>query len=177
MNFKFNIEYELEDYYKFNKFHNSKTPQGKRMIWTFRLIFALLFGIIIISSAINGDYFTAITFFIALTLFELIFGPIFGHSLKRQIRKLAQQKEKGYLTSVALEFSDDFIKETSEASILEQKYSIVYAVYAVADEAIYVYNSKTSAYILPKRFFESEKEYHEFLEFIKTKYQNVKFFA
>ena len=173
MNFTFQVHLDDNDYLEFNKFHNFRSPYGKKIMQTLRIIIGAIFFIAIAwylfaSEDRFSGILTAVVLAVMLVLFQAFFKPIFLSSIKRTIARQKKNEKPGYSPISELEFNENFLVEATDDQCTKRKYSTVERVCIVDGSYIYLYISTVAALILPIRSFKSEAQYNEFLEFIKT---------
>jgi len=84
--------------------------------------------------------------------------------------------KKPYTVSSVYEFYDDCFIETAQYEKIEFKYPVFESICIHENSAIYLNYSKANTYLLPYRYFESQAQQEEFIEFIKTKCDNVVYY-
>ena len=114
-----------------------------------------------------------IPYVILLVLFELLLNPFFVWVLKNNIKSLKSKGKMGYSPVAEMEFYDERFIEVTPDTKSEQKYSAVERVSVITDKVIYIHVNNVASYILPLSCFESNEQYNEFLDFVKTKCTNV----
>ena len=178
MKFKFDVNLNDNDYFEFNKFMAIKSTYGKKQLNSMRILFAvgmvilmlisLLGGGFTISSLVNIIPYAIIAIIVFFTL------PFFYIStLKSQMKSLKKTGKMAFSPSSVIEFYDDLIIETTASSKTEVEFTTVERFSIVQDKYVYVHLNNITAYILPRKSFESQEQYNEFLEFIKTKSNNI----
>ena len=178
MKFQFNVNINEEDYLDYNKFWMLRSHYGKKQMSTFRIIIAVIIGLIIFISLYGGN-FTLDSFIgiipmaILLVLYELLLSPLFVLFLKCHLKSLKKKGKMGYSPSSVIEFYEDVFIETTPENKTEQKYLSIERVSVVDNKVVYIHVNNIMSYILPFSCFESNEQYNEFLEFIKTKCSNI----
>ena len=178
MKFQFDVKVNDQDYLDYNTFWMLRSPYGKKQIKTFRITIAILFAIFIFISLFSGKFTVdsflgiipmLIVFFIA----QIFLTKFFAWSLKGQIKTLKKSGKMGYSPSSIIEFLEDSFIETTPDNKTEHKYSAIERVSIVDNKMIYIHINNVMSYMLPLSCFESNEQYNEFFEFIKTKCSNI----
>ena len=178
MKFQFYVNTNDQDYLDYNKFWMLRSHYGKKQMTTFRVVFAVIIGVYILISLYVGN-FTLDSFIgiipmaILLILFELLLSPLFVLFLKSHLKSLKKKGKMGYSPSSVIEFHEDVFIETTPDNKTEQKYSAIERVSVVDNKVFYIHVNNIMSYILPFSCFESNEQYNEFFEFIKTKCSNI----
>ena len=178
MKFQFNVNINEEDYLDYNKFWMLRSHYGKKQMSTFRIIVAVIIGLIIFISLYGGNFtfdsfIGIIPMAILLVLYELLLSPLFVLFLKCHLKSLKKKGKMGYSPSSVVEFYEDVFIETTPENKTEQKYLSIERVSVVDNKVVYIHVNNIMSYILPFSCFESNEQYNEFLEFIKTKCSNI----
>ena len=178
MKFQFNVNINEEDYLDYNKFWMLRSHYGKKQMSTFRIIIAVIIGLIIFISLYGGNFtfdsfIGIIPMAILLVLYELLLSPLFVLFLKCHLKSLKKKGKMGYSPSSVVEFYEDVFIETTPQNKTEQKYLSIERVSVVDNKVVYIHVNNIMSYILPFSCFESNEQYNEFLEFIKTKCSNI----
>ena len=178
MLFEFNVKISDEDYFEFNKFHMIKSHYGRSQMLKIRLMIAAIFVLAILVFGM-GDGLSSYTLvyavpcLIALVLFQIFFNKFMAASLRSHIKSLKKKGKMGYSPESVLQFYDDVLVETTPTEKNERSYSTLERVSIVGDETVYIHFNNIMACILPRASFESDEQYKAFLEFIKTKCDNI----
>ncbi|MBQ9161643.1 MAG: YcxB family protein [Clostridia bacterium] len=181
MNFKFNVVLSDDDYLELNKFVMLRSHYGKKQIRQSRVIACVCIGVMMALLLIGGG-FTPETFLtiipcgVLLGLFIVLLPNMMSASLKGQIKQMKKSGKMPYTPSSVVEFLDDSFTEVAEDNKTEMKYPSIERVSVVGGKTVYIHFNSLAALILPKASFESEVQYGEFLEFIKTKCAAVDFY-
>lgn len=180
MIFNFILHLTDEDYIKFNEFVYKYMPFGKKQITTFR--FSFLFTAIAIALLVlqisNNLFFKTVFCSVMLILGALgfIFARKFFLSAIKSEFKRRKKTERLYAPDSSLEFyGEDFIERTPD-QILTQKYSSVNSVSVLKDKTIYIHISTAITFIIPSSAFENQEHFDKFVEFLKTKVNELNFF-
>ncbi len=178
MKFQFNVNVSDQDYLDYNSFWMIRSPYGKKQIKTFRIAIAVLFAIFISISLFSGgftleSFLGVIPMVIVLFLAQIFLTKFFSWSLKIQIKALKKSGKMGYSPDSVIEFSQDSLIETTPDNKTEHKYSAIERVSIVDNKMIYIHVNNVMSYILPLTSFESKEQYDDFLDFIKTKCENI----
>ena len=181
MIFKFNVELSDKDYLDYNIFWTLKSPYGKKQMMQYRIILTVFFVVISFVFLCGGrfsiDSFIGIVpYWIVFVLIQLGLNAFFKWVLKGQVKSLKKSGKMGYTPSSTVEFYDDHFIEISAENKIEQKYTAVERISVVGDKVVYIHVNNVMSYILPFDCFESEAQRNDFLEFIKSKCENVKIY-
>lgn len=178
MLFKFDIKVNDNDYLEFNNFVILKSQYGKKQLMSFRIIMAVLLTLWILFLLYNGGFskdafIGVIPQLLLLVLFQVLLTPFFKFVMKGTVKKLNRNGKKGYSPNSVMEFyNDDFVERTDEYET-RQKYSSIDRVSVIDGKTIYIHINNLMAYILPFACFESNEQRQAFIEFLKTKCNNV----
>lgn len=178
MKFKFNVNTTDRDYLDYNKFWMLRSHYGKKQMLSFRIVIAIFFGAYIFIF-LYGHNFTTDSFIsivpmvILLIIFELLFSSLFVLFLKCLLKSLKKKGKMGYSPSSTIEFYEDSFVEITPDNKTEQRYSSIERISIVDDKMVYIHVNNIMAYILPLSCFERKEQYADFLEFIKTKCENI----
>lgn len=178
MHFKFHINVTDKDYLDYNIFWMLKSPYGKKQMMQYRVIFALLVGAMSLISLWGGGFtkdafLGVIPYFILLAIFQIGLGPFFVWILKGNMKALKKKGKMGYSPEAEMEFYDDSFVESTPTNKTEQSYASVERISILADKVIYIHVNNVMSYIIPITCFDSKEQYHDFLEFIKTKCASI----
>lgn len=186
MNYCFDYTITKEDYYKFNKFNSLKSPYGKKVVLFLRIFFSvfLLVNLLLSILPINGDseevltqILGIITLYIILNvIFNLFIKPFFILLIKLYVRFLNNKKKKCFSENNKLGFFDDKFIETTEFAKTELNYNAIDNISVIPENVIYIHLNRMIAIIIPFNAFESKKQFDEFVEFLKTKSENLKIY-
>ena len=178
MLFELKINLTDEDYFEFNKFWMLKSHYGRSQMLKMRL---MIVGIFLLSILIfgMGDGLSSFTLvyaaplLIALGLFQLFFNKFMESSLKSHIKSLKKKGKPGYSPESTIQFGENTLTEITPTARGEQAYSAIERISIVGEGAIYVHINTLGAYILPASAFPTAESRAAFIEFIKTKCQNI----
>ena len=178
MKFQFNVNTTDKDYFYYNKFWMLRSHYGKKQMMGFRIVIAVIFGVYIFISLYGGNFtvdsfISVIPMAILLIIFELLFSSLFVFFLKGHLKSLKKKGKMGYSPSSVIEFHEDVFIETTPDNKTEQKYSAIERVSVVDNKVVFIHVNNIMSYILPFSCFESNEQYNEFFEFIKTKCSNI----
>ena len=181
MLFELKISLTDEDYFEFNKFHMLKSHYGRSQMLKFRLMIAAIFVLAILVFGM-GDGLSSYTLvyavpcLIALGLFQLFFNKFMEFSLRSHIKSLKKKGKMAYSPESTIQFGESTVTEITPTARAEQAYSAIERISIVGEGAIYVHINTLGAYILPASAFPTAESRAAFIEFIKTKCQNVDFY-
>ncbi len=181
MLFRFNLQITEKDYLEYNKFHMLKSHYGKRQLASTRFTFALLGGFITLLALIDGKFsvravLTAIPLVAVTAIVAVCFPYFMAHSLKSTIKNLKKQGRLPYTPASVMEVYEDRIAEYTETAREERGIETVERVSVVDGKAVYLHLNSAAAHILPIGVFESQEQYVCFIDFLKSKCENVDFY-
>lgn len=174
MLYKFECKITDKDYYEFNKYHMTDSPDVKKSGLIGKLYVPVLFLLIFVFHIIRGDDLCSLA--IALIVFSImsviwIFSlrPLSLFFLKLHIRFMKRNGKLPYSDFATLEFYDDYFTERTENTKTEVQYGAVFKVRINERKAIYIYQNAVLAYIIPFDVFASDDERKKFVDFISEK--------
>ena len=174
MHFRLNNILSEDDYVAFNLFHSMDRPEGKRNVVKSRILFLSLFLVAVV----------VLLFLLRPTLFSVVYCILLGiwicyrifclrwivsKNIKRHLKRIKKIGKAPFSPNATLEFYDDHLVETTEATRLECKYSAIERVYVVGDQYIFLYNSAHAAFILCISQVKAQVNYTDFLQFLSEK--------
>ena len=176
MLFEINVRLTDDDYLKFNEFLLIRSYYGKKQMMNRRILIALI--TLIISAVVLFRYglsdvllFASIYCFV-MAIYQIFLNKLTQRSIRRRIKFLKKKGKLKYSPESVMRFYDDVLSEITPDEKTERKYSVLERVSIVGD-VVYIHINVISAYIIPRASFESEEQYNAFLEFIKTKFENI----
>jgi len=182
MKYQFNVNISEKDYIDFNKFHMFKSPYGRKLLASFRIIL-IIFVFIYTFLSLYGRYQAGESFYdsiigvlpilIITIAMLLLLRPLFSRSIKLILKILKKSGKMGYSPSSVVEFYEENFIEITDENKTEMKYSAIERISIVDNKMIYIHINNVMAFILPISCFESREEYDAFIEFIKTKCPNI----
>lgn len=178
MLFRFVVNVSENDYREYNEFCRFKAPHAKAYLLRLRVIVGGIFLAFILFHLIHFSYSVAslivcAMLLIACVLYQLLIIPLMKLSIKNSIKIMKKNAKLPYSTCSVVEFYDDRLVEICPNSKSEVGYSMVERISVLGGKAIYIHISNVTAYIIPFACFESDGQYGEFMEFIKTKNANI----
>ena len=162
------------DYLEFNKFHLLKSDYGRKSDLGIRIFLAVFLvavcvGVLFLGDFSRDSFLEILPLIILLIVLEASYTKLTEVWLKYYIGKLKKKGKMAFSSSSVLEFSEDAIVETTETEKTEQKYSAVEKIYINGGKIIYIFVNNIRAYLIPVSTFENEKQYNDFLQFLKEK--------
>ena len=145
----------------------------------------LLLAVLVFSAFSAGDnsekVLTQILGIIALfivlnVIFNLFIKPLIILLLKLYVKFLDNKKKKCFSENNKLEFFDDKFIETTEFAKTELNYNAIDNISVIPENVIYIHLNRMIAIIIPFNAFESQKQFDKFIEFLKTKNENLKIY-
>ena len=181
MNFQFEVNVTEKDYLDYNLFWQFKSPYGKKQILTYRVVFALLFGVLILLTLLKGDFSTdsiieSIFYFFFLILVEIFFKRLTTSIFKSTIKSLKKKGKMAYSPTATAQFHENTFIEITPETRNEVNYSLVELVSVIGNQTIYIHVNNMMAYLLPSSSFTSQEQFDTFVEFLKTKCERVKYY-
>lgn len=178
MLFKFDIKINDHDYLEYNNFVILKSNYGKKQLTSFRIIMAALLAVWILFLLYNGGFskdafINIIPQVVLLVLFQVVLTPFFKFVMKGTVKRLIKNGKKAYSPNSVMEFYDNDFKEITDDNETKQKYTAIDRVSIIEGKNIYIHINSLMAYILPFACFESDEQRQAFIEFLKTKCNNV----
>jgi len=174
MLYKFECRTTDKDYYDFNKYHMTDSPDVKKSNLIGKLYVPVIFLIIFIYYVIRGDdwYSLSMTFitFGIISVICFFFNKYFSlFFLKLNIKFMKKNGKLPYSDYSILEFYDDYFVEQTDNTKTEVQYNAVFKIRVNEPKAIYIYQSTVLAYIIPFDAFDSDEDRNKFLEFMAKK--------
>ena len=174
MIYEFKTKTTDKDYYEFNKYHLTDSPDVKKSWLIGKLYLPTIFLIMLIFYVVRGDdwyslSFTLIIFSIVSLIWIFSLKPLLLLFLKIHIRFMKKNDKLPYSNYATIEFYDDYFVEITENTKTEVKYDALFKVRVNEPKAIYLYQNAVLAYIIPFAVFDSDDERSEFIDFIKRK--------
>ena len=178
MNFKFDVHISDKDYYEFNKFVAFKSKQGRKRMLFYRLFLAIVIALSILRKEVDESRLiaTIIAYIFTIIIIQILFTVMLKLSLIINMKVSKANNKLNYSPNSVIEFYDDKFIETTPLNKSEVLYSAIHEVSVVNEKYIYLHLSSVLFYIIPFSSFESKKQYDEFIEFLKTKYQNIDYY-
>ena len=181
MNFQFNVKTNDQDYLDYNMFWILRSPYGKKQTRLYRIAFTVFICACMIICLLLGD-FTAEAFIgiiplaILLVLAQVLLPKFALWAMKGQIKMMKKSGKMGYSPESLIVFSEETFSEITPENKIEQKYSVIEHISVVDNKTMYIHVNNIMAYILPLSCFESLEQYNSFMEFIKTKCNQINFY-
>ena len=180
MKYQLNIELSEQDYIEFNEFCLLRSHyKMASKITGMRGLFAMLVAVLVMSLLIRGDFSTyaflsIIPLLILFVVLQLCLSkPFFVRIIKKTVDAQKKSGKMAFSPSAVMEFYEDGFVETTSDSKTEQKYERVERISVVDNKMIYIHTNSITAYIVPVSCFESKEQCGEFIEFLKTKCENI----
>lgn len=178
MLYKFNIKMTEDDYLEFNKFWAMKSHYGKKQMLSIRIMMVaivLLFCFIsLYGGGFSADAFIGIIpLLILLVLFQVFLKTFFTFILKSNIKTLKKTGKMPYSANSIMQFYEDEFVEITDQNECKQKYSVIERVSIIKGKYIHIHINNIMAYNLPWFCFDSDQQREDFMEFIKSKCNNI----
>ena len=165
---KFHYGLTAQDYIDFNEHYYDKVPDGRKQLLKMRLIFPVSFLVFLLLSAIiYRDIFTVGVqgIFLGIVTVAAWFA-VKPWILTIYKRRLKNPKDPVHSLveiegETAFDFENRIITSVDEKEDLKVKFDSVITVYE-GKSAYYLYYTKTKAFVLPYRLFESSEKMVEF---------------
>ncbi len=177
MKFTFNIEMSNQDYYEYNKFMFLKSAYSKNAILLYKVLITVVFAAIILFELFDGK-FTAYAFISAIPAAVLMvvwlqFDKIYCAALKSTVKHMAKKGKLLYSEHSYMEFFEDYFTEVSDTEKSEKKYTAIERISIIENKAVFIHINRAMSHMVYKKCAETDLQYAEFVEFIKTKCENV----
>ncbi len=181
MYFKFNYTMNDQDYIDFNVFLQTNTEEGKlrtKQIMKINVFTCLMFcwAFYLITKSWQ---FVTILFVVYMILFIVKFAckeQNAVRSTKRVLKFYEKTGKKLYAQNAVMEFTDESFIETTNGIKTEVLYSVVKKMNVLNGRYILFDINRNEYFILPFRSFSSNEECTYFIDFLRTKIQNVEFY-
>ncbi|MBO7304781.1 MAG: hypothetical protein J6V09_06130 [Clostridia bacterium] len=175
MHFKFNVNINDELYYRYNYFMAFRSYYGKIRQRRKRIALGagcvLGFALYTLLEGLSGI--AAVTTLIVLILSQLFINSISRAQLNQAFKTMQRQGKLKYSANADVEFLENSFVETTEDYKTQQKYKLIDRVSMIAGEVIYIHLNNVISLIIPITAFESNHEYAQFVDFIKSKCDKV----
>ncbi|MGN0494202.1 MAG: YcxB family protein [Acutalibacteraceae bacterium] len=181
MPFKLNIFLTDKDYYEINKFTITNLRYGKKLLLFMRILFAVMVFFVPVTAFIsdgitNETVMNVIPSFILLLILELLLSPFMNLSLKLSVSLLKKNGKMPYSQNSVMEFDEEHFTETTDTNKTEHPYAAIERICVVGEKYIYIFITSVSGYIIPSHSFNSPKQRDEFLDFLKGKCSEIRFY-
>ncbi len=178
MYFKIDVNLTDDDYIDYNIFISVRSTYGKKNLRNLRILLTMIFAMASLISFFQNGFeilgFITVTFLLVLfVLFQVFLHSFFTWNLKKQIKLLKKDGKMGYSPFSSFEFYDEKFIEETEHSKSEIKYTKLERISVVDEKVVYLHVSNVGAYVIPVSSFGASDTYNRFMEFIKTKCQNI----
>lgn len=175
MHFKFNVNINDELYFRYNHFVAFRSHYGK--IQQIRKRIGLGAGCVLgfgLYTMFEGlSLIAAVTSMIVFILSQLFINSISRSRLNRVLKNMKRQGKLKYYAAAEIEFLENSFVETTEDCKTQQKYKLIERVSILAGEVVYIHLNPITSLIIPMDAFESNHQYAEFVDFIKSKCDKV----
>lgn len=181
MCFKFNVNLTDEDYLNYNAFTQTMTIGGKKQIAFLRaLMIIIILTLCIFCVSLFEDPLLKICTCIPLITILIVFLIRIPQDLKKSTQKVikaySDKTKKLYSESTVMEFFDDRFIEYTPGIKTEVNYSAIECVSILNGRYIFIQQNQLQGYIIPFTIFESNEHCTAFIDFLRTKIQNVEFY-
>ena len=168
---KISVDVTERDYYAFNEYQATHSQNGLHVIRFQRMIMPIVSAIGIFILVLRGGEKTVIiTTSVVLALVSLlwvIYTPkLIINSLRYSLNRVKKEGKLPYSEKSEIDFTDDFIIETTENSVSKIKYEEVLKI-AFANDCTYIYIGAAQAFIIPDRCIMAERA--ELMNLLKEK--------
>ncbi len=182
MLYKFDINLTEQDYIDYNHFHLLKSPYGTKQVFSLRVGIALVFLIGVLVTMVFGgftleSFIESIPMILLLIVFELGLNKFIKWCVKDNIKRMKKAGKMAYTPKSVIEFTDDGFMEYTDENKTEHKYSAIERTSVLKGKIVYIHINNIMAYLIPFSSFESENQFDEFVEFIKSKNSNVDYYS
>ena len=167
-----------DDYIDFNRFWMMRSHYGRSEMLKMRFVISVLFVLMIVAAFFTEKLLFAliarlVAIVITLVAFQLLYAPVMSAALKWHIKALKKKGRMGYSPESTMIFGEEAFTEITPTARTEQAYSALERVSVIGDGVIYLHLSNVAGYILPAASFATAEERLAFIEFIKTKCDNI----
>lgn len=174
MKFRFDVKLSERDYVDYNLFHLTKSPYGKKQLFSMRVMIAVLTVLLAVMALVKNGFTTegliqAIAPIFIFTVLQLLLKPLFSVFTRVAVKSMKKTGKPAYSPTSVIEFDEDSFTETTPENRIEQKYSSVERISIIKDRFVYIHINNIMAYIIPMSSFETKEQYAAFTDFIKTK--------
>lgn len=158
-----------EDYLQFNLFHHQHDPSLRRLYRMLRLLFpALLFLLLLIRRPQPMGLFACIFGVFAL-LWVLVYPPMHRRSIRWAVnRQFPKNRPHEFIGPQVLSLNEDHIRCERTGRVSETAYSTLLRL-ARTPQALYVYDTRLSAFIIPLSSAESPAHVEALLQLLRDK--------
>ena len=168
--YTFHYQVTEDDHFEYRLCHNYTAPAYRKKIMMNKYLSPALFMVwAIILGFIFGHSLSVYIFSCAISIVWIV---SFRKRVERNIRKslkLASESGKSpFIADVKMSFDDEKFAMTSKDVEASINYSAIEKI-VTGPNALYLYVSASTGYLLPYRMFASEEEKVAFLQFIKQK--------
>ena len=177
--FKFNIQLTDKQYYDFNTFHNTHSKYCKKTTLLMRIMCVALVAVMMVRFAMtHGFDKAAIAGLVAMAVFGVLLivlvKPFYKVVTIILVKMISSKSKKPlYSPTATMEFSEEYVEEATPTDESKRKYSALDCAYFIRGEVAYIYINVQQAYIMPRSCFESQQQWDSFVEFIKSKIEEV----
>ena len=169
MTFQFTYTMTEQDYLDFNMHYMKHSKNVKRQGIIMRIMFAVIVLLLLINRLQKDDLiFTLVFCGIIMLILQLLVGPFMRWGVMHNIERMKKDGRLAYDKVSTFIFEDDSVNETTPDSVSTLRYSIFQRV-EPGENAVYLFISASSAYIIPYRVFSTVKQRDAFLTFIRGK--------
>ncbi len=181
MYFKFNYTMNDDDYVDFDVFIQTNTEEGKlrtkkTMINTALTCITLCFLFYLMMKSLE---FLAVLFVVYLIWFIVKFSCKKQNAVRNTKRAMKFHEKTGkklYAPSAVMEFTDESFIETTDGIRTEVLYSVVKKMSVLNGKFVLIDINRSEYFIVPFKSFSSNEECTAFIDFLRTKIQNVEFY-
>lgn len=178
MKFRFQVAFNDNDYFEFNKFHLLRSPYGAKTRRSTIVMVTVIVAAFALVSLILGKFSASaflriIPLIIIWLVFRLLMDNFLISTLKTQLKQMKKSGKMPYSQSSILEFYEKGFVEITESNKTEQKYSSIERISVVDKEYIYLHTNSIMAYIIPYSVFESDEQRADFFVFLQSICPNI----
>ena len=178
MRFRINTTGTEEDYLAFNYFHSLESTQGKKQVLKARIQFLLFTPAfpILLFLAVGFTSFSvryAIYTGVYMLVYMLLFKKIARVRIRAGIRRSKKAGKLRFDPVAVFEFYEDNFVEITAATRTEQSFAAIEKICILQGRYVYMYNSSTSAYILPIAQIREQVNPDDFFHFLLSKCSTV----
>ncbi|AFM24024.1 YcxB family protein [Desulfomonile tiedjei] len=155
-----------DDILAFNYYHFEHSPAARRDQYLMRYVIPITASVVL--TLISGFYelvlWSTVFWLGVLLVWILLFPKLYWWVLERQLRSfLREGQNRMMIGKRVFSLEADSVVETTESGQSKTKWNAVEKI-VKNEDCIFIYNSSVTAYVVPRRAFESEDEFNRFFE-------------
>lgn len=177
MKFKFDININDDDFYKFNEFIILRSPYGKKSMMSLRLAIVVMLGLFSVMSFVmngvtKGTLIALIPTAALILIMQLVLNPVMKSTLKKQLKTMSDS----FSPKAAMEVYEDKIVYNDKDGEHNLRLGALERVSIIKGKYVYLHASSSKGYIIPMESFESGEQYAEFESLLKEKCKEINYY-